>query len=161
MNDINSPAVIIDNGSGVCKAGFAGDDAPRVSFPSIIGRPKMPGIMAGMDQKEYYVGDEAQAKRGVLNLEYPIKHGIVTDYYDMEKIWYHCFFNELRVTPSEHPCLITEASQNPKMNREKMINIMFEIFDVPCFYVAIQAVLALYASGRTTGIVIDSGDGVT
>merc|ERR1711890_141537 len=129
MCDEDVAALVVDNGSGMCKAGFAGDDAPRAVFPSIVGRPRHQGEMVGMGQKDAYVGDEAQSKRGILTLKDPVEHGIITNWDDMEKIWHHSFYNELRVAPEEQPVLLTEAPLNP--------------------------------SGRTTGLVMDSGDGVS
>jgi actin, other eukaryote len=153
--------IVIDNGTGMCKAGFASEDAPRAVFPCIIGSPKHPDVMLDMEQYEDYVGDAALAMRGVLHIRYPIHHGIVTNWMDMEKIWHYNFYNELRVEPEEHPVLLTEAPLNPKANREKMTQIMFENFGVPAMYVSIQAILSLYSAGRTTGCIFDSGDGVS
>ncbi|XP_046580578.1 actin-1-like [Haliotis rubra] len=156
----DTEAIVIDNGSGMCKAGFAGDDAPRCVIPSLIGKPKYDTCMVGGFPKEY-VGDEAQMKRGVLSMKYPIHNGIVTNWDAMEDIWHHVYYNDLRVDTTEQPVLMTEAPLNPKRNREKMMEIQFEKFEVPGFYVSIQAVLSLYASGRGGGILLDCGDGVT
>ncbi|XP_067680454.1 actin, muscle-like [Haliotis asinina] len=159
-DDDEIPAVVIDNGSGMCKAGFAGDDAPRHVISSIAGKPKYQKCMLG-PSKDFYVGDEAQTKRGVLSMNYPIHNGIVTNWDDMEQIWNYIYFYGLRAHPTDQPVLMTEAPLNPKRNREKMTQILFENFDVPAFYVSIQAVLSLYASGRGSGIILDCGDGVT
>ncbi|KAH9652782.1 actin 1 [Citrus sinensis] len=154
-------SIVCDSGSGSVKTGFAGDDAPCVVFPSLIGQPRNKNSMIGIGQKDMYFGDEAQAKRGVLRLSHPVNRGMVRDWDAMERLWEHIFDKELRVTIEEHPVLLTEPPLNPKINREKMVEIMFEGFEIPATYVAIQAVLSLYASGRTTGIVMDSGEGVT
>jgi len=161
MSTEESLALVVDNGTGRVKAGFGGDDAPRTVFSSVVGRPKYVQGMVGMGQKDSYVGDQAMAKKGILHLKYPIEHGIVTNWDDTELIWHHTFYNELRVNPEEHNVLLTEAPINPKANREKMAEIMFETFNTPGMYIQVQAVLSLYASGPTTGIVLDCGDGVS
>lgn len=81
--------VVIDNGSGDCKAGFAGNDAPRSVFSSIVGRPKVPQIMAGLDNNDIYMGSEAEEKRGVLKCTRPIQEGNIVNWDDMEKLWHY------------------------------------------------------------------------
>lgn len=156
----SNPAVVIDNGSGMIKAGLAGEEAPKAYFPSVVGKPKYDKI-EGAGEKDLFIGQDAINKRGVLSLEYPVENGIVKNWDYMTKVWYYTYMSELKIDPENQPVLLTEAPLNPKVNREQMIEVFFDKFKVPAFYVFTQAVLALYASGRTTGLVVDSGDGVT
>merc|ERR1711998_502948 len=158
MSESNN--IVIDNGSGVLKAGMGGENTPSVKFPAIVGKPRG-GAVIGGSNKEEYIGDEADKLRGVLNVSYPIASGIVKDWELMNKVWEYCFTNELRIDPTENRIMLTEAPLNPKANREKMTELMFETYQVLGMYVAIQAVLSLYANGRTTGTVCDSGDAVS
>ena len=105
--------------------------------------------------------DEAYSKRGIVTLKRPIENGVIVMWDKMERLWHHTFYNELRVSPEDHPILLTEAPLNPMINRAKMTQIMFETFNFPACYVSSQAVLSLYASGRTTGIILDSGQDST
>merc|ERR1711907_630898 len=141
------PAIVIDNGSGMMKAGCSGEDAPKVTFSSVVGYPKQKTALVGTD-KDYYIGEEAQQKRGILILKYPLEHGIVQNWEDMEKVWKHTFDNELRMVvgdenEGDEDCtgvLLTEAPMNPKENRERMTQIMFETFTARRFYMGIQRI---------------------
>jgi actin len=150
----------LDNGSGYMKAGIATEEYPSQVFKSVVGTPKYASIVSA-DVKSHYIGDDAIAKRSVLDLVYPVKSGRIENWDYMTKVWDWTFFNMLRMEPSERPVHITEAPKNPKKNKEKMIEVFFENYQVPSFYVSIQAMLGLYSTGRTSGLVYDSGDGVT
>jgi len=157
----NQP-VVIDNGSGLIKAGFAGDRAPKSVFQSYVGKPKHVRVMAGALEGDEFIGPRAEEFRGLLKLRYPIEHGIINHWDDMERIWAYIYSKEqLQINSEEHPVLLTEPPLNPRRNRERAAEIFFESFNVPALFVSMQAVLSLYASGRTTGVVLDSGDGVT
>lgn len=156
----NAP-IVLDNGSGTIRAGFAGEDLPKCYFPSFVGRPKHQRVLAGALEGDVFIGQRAQELRGLLKIRYPLAHGIVEDWDDMEKIWQWVYEGELKTLSEEHPVLLTEPPLNPRANRDTAAQILFEQFNIPALYTSIQAVLSLYASGRTTGIVLDAGDGVS
>ncbi|EOD45798.1 actin-like protein [Neofusicoccum parvum] len=157
---LNAP-IVLDNGSGTIRAGFAGQDLPKCYFPSYVGRPKHVRALAGALEGDVFIGPRAQELRGLLKINYPLEHGIVTDWDDMERIWQYVYAEELKTVSEDHPVLLTEPPLNPRTNRDTAAQILFETFNVPALYTSIQAVLSLYASGRTTGVVLDAGDGVS
>ncbi|KAH7645354.1 Actin- protein 3B [Dermatophagoides farinae] len=170
------PAIVIDNGTGYTKMGYSGNREPNFIIPSAIaiketsklGDQASRRLARGVDDLDFYIGDEALDATG-YSVKYPIRHGIVEDWDLMERYWEQCIFRYLRAEPEDHYFLLTEPPLNTPENREYTAEIMFETFNVPGLYIAVQAVLALAASWtnrqlyeRTlTGIVIDSGDGVT
>ncbi|KAI0015274.1 actin-related protein, ARP1 class [Xylariomycetidae sp. FL0641] len=161
-DSLHNAPIVLDNGSGTIRAGFAGDDLPKCYFPSFVGRPKHLRVLAGALEGEVFIGQKAATElRGLLKIRYPLEHGIVTDWDDMEKIWEYVYSEGLKTMSEEHPVLLTEPPLNPRANRDTAAQILFETFNVPALYTSIQAVLSLYASGRTTGCVMDSGDGVS
>ncbi|KAJ3424418.1 actin-7-related [Anaeramoeba flamelloides] len=147
--------IVLDQGSYMVKVGIGGEDAPREVFPTIVGRPK-PNLSIQM--KDCYIGDDAFAKRGILRLRRPIEHGNVVNWEDMESLWHHTFYNELKIDPEEHPILLS-LKYNPenKNHPEKIAQIMFETFNVPAFYITQPELLSILASGRLTGTVVDIG----
>lgn len=151
--------LVVDNGTFNIKAGFTGDMAPRSVFRSLVGRARHPGIAIAMGIKDALVGGKAVANRGTLNVKQPVAGGLITDWTNMENVWHHTFYDALKVPPEEHPVLMTDPPLNPREGREKMTTMLFETFNVPAMYIAVQAVIGLYASGRTTGCVLDLGHG--
>lgn len=155
--------IVIDNGSGYIKTSFAGQDNSPTVFPNYVGRPKYERIMASVNSGDECVGRSADGLlKGVLKLKYPMEHGIVCpdSWHDMELVWAQVF-KELGVPPDQHPVLLTEAPLNPRSHRAKAAEVFFETLGVPSINFQEQAVLSLYAAGKTTGVVLDSGDGVT
>jgi len=176
MSRSGLPAVVIDNGTGYTKMGFAGNWEPQYIVPTVIstqegkgGTQKAATQKKGIEDLDFFIGDEALANSKTYDTFSPIKHGQVENWTHMELFWEHCIFKYLRCEPEDHFFLLTEPPLNAPENREYTAEIMFETFNVPGLYIAVQAVLALAASWTSrnvkertlTGTVIDAGDGVT
>merc|ERR1712093_309592 len=159
----SSKVIVCDNGTGFVKCGFAGSNFPASIFPSMVGRPilRSEEKFDNVEIKDIMVGDEASKLRSMLQITYPLDNGIVHNWEDAEHVWNYTFFEKLKVDPKDCKILLTEPPMNPLANREKMVEVMFEKYGFKSAYISIQAVLVLYAQGLLTGVVVDSGDGVT
>jgi actin-related protein 2 len=216
-----SKPLVVDNGTGFVKCGFAGDNFPAAIFPrscllcrrasgcaracfplapapgvhapavhcgfskcwsvqllpcahtrhtcldvrSMVGRPvlRFEEKIKGKQIKDIMVGDEAEEMRNMLEISYPVDKGIVQNWSDMEHLWDYTFLR-MGVTPDDmktRRILLTEPPLNPKQNREKLLQVMFDKYEFEGVNISVQAVLTLYAQGLMTGVVVDSGDGVT
>ncbi|RAL61400.1 hypothetical protein DID88_009533 [Monilinia fructigena] len=143
------PPIVLDGGTGFLKVGYAAQNFPEFQYPSIVGRPIL--------RSE----EKAAAARTMLQVSYPMENGIVKKWDDMQHLWDYTFYEKMKVDPTGRKILLTEPPMNPLKNREQMCEVMFERYQFGGVYVAIQAVLALYAQGLSSGVVVDSGDGVT
>jgi len=159
----SNKVVVCDNGTGFVKCGFAGSNFPASIFPSMVGRPilRFEEKIDNVQLKDVMVGDEAQKLRMMLQVTYPLDNGIIRNWDDMQYVWDYTFHEKLKIQPKDCKIMLTEAPMNPAQNRKKMIEVMFEKYGFKSCYIAIQAVLTLYAQGLLTGVVVDSGDGVT
>jgi len=155
--------IVCDNGTGFVKCGFAGANFPAHIFASMIGRPLMryEEEFKNVELKDIMVGDECSLHRSMLDISYPVENGIVQDWKGMINLWDYTFHERLKIDPKEHKVLLTEPPMNPKENQKKMLQTMFETYGFEAAKVSIQAMLVLYAQGLLTGVVVDSGDGVT
>lgn len=164
MDSQGRKVVVCDNGTGFVKCGYSGSNFPSHIFPSLVGRPilRSTAKIGNIELKDLMIGDDASELRSMLEVSYPMENGIVRNWDDMISLYKYTFGPEkLNIDPKNSKILLTEPPMNPNKNREKMVEVMFEQFGFHSLYIAIQAVLTLYAQGLQTGVVVDSGDGVT
>ncbi len=158
------PCIVCDNGTGFVKVGYAGQNFPSSIFPSMVGRPLLRAeevIDDTIELKDIMCGEEASAARHSLDIRYPVENGIVKNWEDMEHLWNYTFYEKLQIDPADNKILLTEPPKNPKQNREKLVEEMFEHYNFAACNISIQAMLTLTAQGLLTGVVVDTGDGVT
>ncbi|KAL1197334.1 Actin-related protein 4 [Cardamine amara subsp. amara] len=177
-------AIVVDLGSHTCKAGYAGEDAPKAVFPSVVGAvdgveamdmdvdstktnsnsddSKTNFVESGKGKRKLYVGSQAlNYRRDHMEVLSPMKDGIVSDWDLVDNIWEHAFRSCLMIDPKEHPMLLAEPPLNSQQQREKAAELMFEKYKVPALFMAKNPVLTSFATGRATSLVVDCGGGST
>lgn len=177
-------AIVVDLGSHSCKAGYAGEDAPKAVFPSVVGSIEQASLAdavkvegeteemkttvktgeseKGKARRNLYVATQALGyRRDNMEVLPAMKDGVIADWEIVDKIWDHAFRERLLVDPKEHPMLLAEPSTNTQQHREKTVELMFEKYRIPALFLAKNAVLTSFATGRATSLVVDCGGGST
>ena len=160
--------IIIDIGSGEIKAGFSGEDSPKVVFKNYIGEPKYKKVLSAFNAEDkeinaHYIGEDCGKFMGILKLRHPVKNGKFSNDQDILSI-FNYIYSKLGLNTEEieqHPLLVTEPLLNPYTNREKIANLLFENLGVPALFFASQPILSLFSTSNTSGTVLESGEGVT
>ena len=155
--------IILDIGSSYVKIGFAGEPGPRYSFPCIIGKEKYKTVMVDMESaRSVYVGDDAMKMRGVLKVSYPIQRGDIMDWEAFYEILNHIFYNLLRIEHLSHyPIIYAEHPFVPKETKQYISRLLYETHGVRSLIMMESPLLSNFSVGLITGLVIESGDGVT
>ncbi|ORZ33789.1 actin family [Catenaria anguillulae PL171] len=168
-------ALVLDVGTSYTKAGYSGEDMPDAYFPTQMGY--LPPDDAAMDidtdvnsnganskrkKNSWFAGDNgANVWRSDMEVRSPLTDGLVTDWDAFEHLLDHTFRTHLRLNPADHPLLMTEPAWNPKATREKMCELAFETYDFPAFFLAKNPVLAAFAAGKGSALVVECGGGTT
>lgn len=161
-----TPVIVLDNGTGYLKAGLSNENEPSCTIPALVGRPMLRygEKIENVILKELMVGDEVIPARSMLELSYPINEGIIENEEDMETLWRYCLNNKLGIKDEDfrqRKVLVTEAPNNPIKNKVRIGNILLDKMGMEGFNIEAQALLTLYCEGLQSGIVFDSGDGVS
>ncbi|XP_037351050.1 actin-like protein 7A [Talpa occidentalis] len=154
-------AVVVDLGTGYCKCGFAGLPRPTHMISTTVGKPFMETAKTGDNRKETYVGQELINPGIRLKLINPLRHGIIVDWDTVQDIWEYLFHKEMKINPEDHAVLVSDPPLSPHTNREKYAEMLFETFNTPAMHIAYQSRLSMYSYGKTSGLVVEVGHGVS
>ncbi|XP_037351051.2 actin-like protein 7B [Talpa occidentalis] len=154
-------ALIIDLGSQYCKCGYAGEPRPTYFISSTVGKRSAEAADSGDTRKETFVGHELLHMEAPLKLMNPLKYGAVVDWDCVQSIWEYIFHTAMKILPEEHAVLVSDPPLSPSSNREKYAELMFETFGIPAMHVTSQSLLSIYSYGKTSGLVVESGHGVS
>ncbi|KAM3855839.1 actin-like protein 9 [Vipera latastei] len=157
---VKTRAIVIDTGTGTCKAGFAGQQTPQVVIGALVGQPIEKFMKTGSDIPDTFIGEQARLEPDI-DIIFPLRHGIITDWEAAETLWWHIFQHELKIAPEDHALLMSDPPLSPTTNREKLVEVVFESLSFPKVYVAYQSVLSVYAHGKISGLIVDTGHAVT